>query len=80
MSPVNSILATIEFEVARVLTARRLVVALVMALFPPLMILILTENEILAFDGHLVHAATHRRICDCSAVVQVEFPGMPGAS
>ena len=41
MGLVNSILATIRFELSRVLTFQRLCVALVMALFPPAMIFIL---------------------------------------
>jgi len=40
----NSILATIRFELSRVMTVQRLTVAIVMALFPPAMILILDST------------------------------------
>ncbi len=49
MSPINSILATIEFEISRVMTVRRMAVALVMALFPPVMILILASGQVFDF-------------------------------
>ena len=44
MSIVNSILATIRFELSRVMTPQRMCVAAVMALFPPAMIFILAQS------------------------------------
>ena len=44
MGIVNSILATIRFELSRVMTVQRMSVALVMALFPPTMIFILAST------------------------------------
>lgn len=44
MSILNSILATVRFELSRVLTFQRSMVALVMALFPPTMIFILKST------------------------------------
>ncbi len=48
MSIVNSILATIRFEMSRVMTLQRLGVALVMALFPPAMVAVLDRSGALA--------------------------------
>lgn len=44
MNVVNSILATVDFEMSRVMTFRRLFVATVMIGFPPLMMLILDAS------------------------------------
>ena len=44
MSIINSILATIRFEMSRILTPQRLGVAVIMALFPPAMIFILEQG------------------------------------
>ncbi len=62
MTPLNSILATIEFEFSRVMTVRRLSVALVMALFPPMMVLILTSREEFQF-GELVICVLCGMVC-----------------
>lgn len=44
MGIINSILATIRFELSRIMTVQRLCVALVMALFPPAMVFILEQS------------------------------------
>ena len=44
MGLVNSILATIRFELSRVMTVQRVCVALIMVMFPPAMIFILEKS------------------------------------
>ena len=54
MGLVNSIFATVQFEILRVLTLRRLSVAIIMALFPPTMIFWLQAGGALASPGFII--------------------------
>ncbi len=50
----HSIIAIIEFELFRILTVQRLAVALVMSVFPPLMITILSGTGVLLFPEFFI--------------------------
>lgn len=51
---IHSINAIIEFELFRILTIQRMAVALVMAVFPPMMIMILSETGVLMFPEFFI--------------------------
>lgn len=54
MSIFNSVMATVQFEISRVCTLQRLMVAIVMALFPPVMLFILEMSSALAAPVFLI--------------------------
>lgn len=54
MSIFNSVMATVQFEISRVCTLQRLMVAIVMALFPPVMLFILQMSGGLAAPVFLI--------------------------
>lgn len=51
---IHSILAIIEFELFRILTFQRMAVALVMSIFPPAMVMILSGTGILGFPEFVI--------------------------